>query len=545
MPDYDAIVIGAGHNGLVCGGYLAKHGLRTLIIERRELVGGCCTTEELIPGFRFDVGAASHIWIRTTPVIRDLGLERFGLKYIELDPMIFAPYEDGRHIEFYKDIRRTVHVIEKLSKYDAKSYQRLYEFWRAAATVLDAALLSSPITINDMFGVLGEEGEEVTRLLLTSARKILEEEFETEYVKSQIAWIGATAGLSPSELGTGGLIGHHFMLHDVGIARPVGGSGALTYAMQKAFEGFGGEVILNETVKGVLVERRKAVGVELNSGRKVSGRVIVSAVDPKQALLKLLPHDVLPDELRKKVESIRIINGMGIGTYLATDELPRYLVDPSQSEVTYSKSLQSICPSVEYIEESYSDAALGRLSSNYSMHISTPTAVDSSLAPPGKHLVWIWSMFAPFRLVNRGSWAAAKDSQADKIVEILAQHAPNLKKSILDRRIFTPPDYQNMLAIPNGQYGHIDMCIDQMYAFRPLREFADYHGPVESYYLTGAGTHPGGGVFGAPGHNTAMEILSDLRILRAKKAPAVRKMVKLYKSIKQMKRSAAIMRNLS
>lgn len=535
MAEHDVIVVGGGHNGLICAGYLAKAGLDVLVLERREIIGGCCVTEELFPGYQIDRGAASIIWIHTTPVLKDLAVDKQGLEWVELDPMIFAPYQDGRYVAFYSDINKTCDVISRLSQRDADQYMKLYRFWTEVGELLDGMSLN-PILPDEKMGVadtlkkgwqmlrsgptaqLGEKFAklsplrqlEIQRLMVTSAKKILEENFETDYVKSQIAWIGATAGLDPAEMGTGGLVGHHFMLHGLGIKRPIGGAGALTQAIGRAIQTHGATIRTGASVKSILIDGGKANGVELESGEKIAAKRVIAACAPTLTFLKLVGAEHLDRSFVKKVEGIRIINGMGLGVYLGLDELPRYSVDPDENSVTTTRSLQSLCPTIEHISQSYMSCAAGVPSPNYSMHISTPTALDPTLAPEGKHIMWIWTMFAPYQLSNGKTWEDLREREADRVIDIVSQYAPNIKQAINNRFVMTPVDYENVMAIPKGQYGHIDMSLDQMYWFRPLIEVANYSTPIADLYLTGAGTHPGGGVYGGPGYTTAQWLLKEM-----------------------------------
>ncbi len=535
---HDIIVIGAGHNGLTCAAYLAKAGYKVLVLERRHIVGGAVVTEtDLVEGFRLDTCSSYHVVINGTPVVSDLELEKFGLEYIEVDPWGFAPFPNGNHIMFYRDVDRTAESIARFSSRDAEAYRVFMRKWmRFNETMM--AVFCAPPTVPGMAGaVLGHELKdgrwrslfqesltgplETARLLRTIFSpygKVIRETFESEEVRAALSWLGAQSGPGPDEPVSGELLAmQQSLYHLLGVRRPKGGSGMLTQALARCLEHYGGTVLVNQAVRQILVENERVTGVETVTGDRYFAPLIVSNAHVQTTLLKLLPEGVLRPGLKRRVENIKVANGFGMTVRYGMDNLPNYTALPSEMVAgkvqpgEQHHGMQMLCPSMDYLEKTYADAKAGRPPERPAVLAMTPSVVDPSLAPPGKQVLYIWAQTHPYRLSNGESWPVIKQREADKCLQVVEDFAPGIREAVVGQYIKTPPDLEEIGGLVRGNLMHIDMSIGQMFMLRPLPELANYRTPLKGLYLTGASTHPGGGVSGAPGYNTARRVLADLR----------------------------------
>jgi phytoene dehydrogenase-like protein len=517
---YDIAVLGAGHNGLICAAYLAQAGLRVAVLERRHIIGGAvCTQDDLIPGCKIDVGSSAHIMIHLTPVLRDLDLASHGLEYIEMDPWASFPIPgEKKCLLFWRDLEKTCDSIAAISPDDARSYKKFVQHYlelnrgifetflmpptpgRLALTMLKRNFLHP--ASRKMWSSL-----DTARQLMAPYRSLIEELFINSHVRTALEWLAAQTGPAPIESATGDLLGWNAMLHHCGAHRAKGGSGALTRVLGKKITSHGGEIITGyEAVQATHSGRLWTITSA--DGRETLALRLVSAMHIVPFLTKIWSD--APESLRKKAAALRIGNGFGMIVRHLVSELPAYTGDPALDGLCHC-GLQLLCPSREHLLSSYIDYLAGFPPALPSVVGMTFTALDPTLAPPGRHLLYTWGQWHPHTLSNGEHWTAIAEREADKLYALVCKYAPNMRGALLDRFIQTPDRIAEMLALPNANVMHLEMSLDQMFFFRPLPELCAYKVPgAKNLYLTGASTHPGGGVFGASGHNTAQLILSEL-----------------------------------
>jgi phytoene dehydrogenase-like protein len=529
MPVYDVVVIGAGHNGLTSACYLAKAGLNVLVLERRPVVGGAVCTEEILQGYKIDVGSSVHIMFRSTPIMDELNLSAHGLEYIELDPWAFYPVPNSTDaIHFYRDVDKTCESIEKISRRDAFAYERFIKRWEEINVGVWDAFLNPPTPGHLMGAIAGQNARnpksmrawsstDTTRQLLTSYGRLIEETFESEPVRAALMWLAAQSGPPPDELGTGDLVGWTAMIHRHGAWRAKGGSGMLSVALASALEGFGGTVLTQATVKSIGRGPRADVGgprylIKTEQG-EFHARSVLSACHVQTALLKLLDGDLVGPDLRRRVRNTRVGNGFGMMVRHAVSELPQYSgqIADHRGVADCHGGMQLLCPSTLSLREAYG-RYMNRETPDYPAVIAmTFSAIDPTLAPEGGHTLFTWAQYYPYDLAENQKWDDLAEEEADRIYEVVCQYAPNMEGKMLGRYIQHPLELERRLGLLRGNVMHLEMSLDQMFAFRPLPELSTYRTPIEGLYLTGASTHPGGGVFGASGRNAASVMLQDFR----------------------------------
>ena len=528
---YDAVIIGAGHNGLVTAAYLARAGLSVMVVERRDVIGGACVTEEPWPGYK--VSTLSYLCsLLQTQIINDLDLPGHGLHLYPKDPAFFTVFPDGRHLFFWQDMQRTQAELSKFSPRDAAAYPDYeHQLVRLAEWVEKLLMTTPPNIIRRRFGDLiglGKLGLDVVRfrdpdlthmvkIMTQSVRDYLDERFESDEIKTTLATdgvIGTNGG--PSTPGTAYIMLHHVMGGATGVRGlwgfVRGGMGSISEAIAAAAKEAGARIQTGGGVKSILTRGGRAYGVALDSGQELHAKLVISSADPKVTFLKMVEPAELDDDFRKDVEKIRI-QGCSMKINLALDQLPDFASLPGASLGPQHKATIHICPSMDYVDRAWEDAAAGRPSADPMLEVTIPTTYDDSIAPPGKHIMCIFAQYAPYHLRN-GNWDLTKEKFADRCIDVLSEYAPNLPGAILHRQVISPLDMEREYSLTGGNIFHGDMTIDQLFFMRPVAGWASYRTPVPGLYMCGSGTHPGGGVMGAPGYNAAREILKDWRAKR-------------------------------
>jgi phytoene dehydrogenase-like protein len=520
---YDVLVIGGGHNGLVHAAYLARAGREVLVLERRHVLGGAAVTEEVFPGFKFTV--CSYVVSLLRPeIVEELDLPRFGFHLLPLDGT-FTPLPDGDYLIRWHDSARTRQELQRHSRKDAEAYEQfgvlMYHMARAVRPTLSMvppeptsfswSNLQGLGRLGQHFGQLGERRlYDLTKLMTMSSADFLDEWFEYEPLKATMSASGIIGTfLGPRSPGTAYVLLHHYMGEIDGAFRawglPRGGMGSVSEAIAGAARHFGAEIRTEAPIEKILVEGGAVTGVALASGEEIRARAVVSSLDPKRTFLKLLePRDLDSDFL----ESVRRykIRGSSGKVNLALGELPRFTCLPEDGP--HLRGAISISPSIDYLERAYDDAKYGNFSRRPYLDIVIPSLMDSTLAPPGKHVMSIFVQYAPYQL-REGSWESQREAFGDTVIDTLSEYAPNLKNAILHRQVLSPWDLEQKFGLTEGNIFHGELSPDQLFFLRPVPGWAQYRTPLRRLYLCGSGTHPGGGVMGAPGRLAALELLKD------------------------------------
>lgn len=508
----DVVVIGSGHNALVAACYLARAGLDVEVIEQDTVLGGAVSTVERWPGYLVDRGSSAHIMIRHTGIVEDLDLEDCGLTYLDMDPWAFAPFgssDEQQAITFSVSLTRTCESIAAVcGERDAVAYERFANDWGKRNEAVFAAFQDVPTA-----GRLGRHlwgagkattvgGLEMSRQFLQSGNQLLDETFTDERLKTALAWLGAQSGPATSEVATADLIGWNALMHKVAPGRALGGSGALTMALAERLRRLGGTVRLGDGVAAITRIGGRVTGVRTASDEQVASRAVVAGCHVLTTL-ELLGDEAL---LARASKAVRVGNGIGMVVRLGTRDLPRYPSAPANS--TYS-AMQLLVESRAQLSSAYGEFQSGRTPSKPPVLVMSFSAIDPSLAPKGKHNVTAWAQWHPFELSTGERWQDIAAREADKVIAQIESMAPGFADTIEHTHVQTPLDFETELGLRRGNVMHVEMGLDSMFVYRPLPELSGYRTPVRGLYLTGASTHPGGGVFGASGRTAARVALRD------------------------------------
>ena len=523
----DIVLIGGGHNGLVTAFYLAKAGFKPLVLERRNQAGGAAITEEFHPGFRSSVLAHSAGPLRPE-VVRDMQLEKHGLKLVTPQVAVTALSPDGRALILYQDVERAAQEIARFSEADAAKYREFQPALEKASRVIAKSLALTPPeiehpTATDLFGLLnlGRSlrglGKANTYNLLRWApmavADLVAEFFQTDLLRATIAARGVFGtSLGPWSAGTSLVL----LLRAAADTNPAGsnffaagGIGAITQAMATAAQHAGTEIRTGAEVIEIQIKNGAAQGVVLSTGEEILARAVVSNADPKRTFLKLTDPALLAPSFTRRLQNYRM-NGTVAKVNLAVSALPTFTGLTGNIEALSGRI--HIGPEIDYMERAFDESKYGNFSRAPYLEITIPTLADPSLAPEGKHVMSIYMQYAPYKLKN-GSWQdeAQRFALGDTVVKTLAQYAPDLPEKILHHQIITPLDLEDTYGLTGGHIFHGELALDQVFTMRPMLDWARYRTPIQNLYLCGSGTHPGTGLTGGSGANAAREILKDLR----------------------------------
>ena len=527
----DALIIGAGHNGLVCAAYLAAAGLKVVVLERRHIVGGAAVTEEFHPGFRNSV-AAYTVSLLNPKVISDLDLPAHGLRIVEREVANFLPTSDGRYLSTGAGA-----LMSEVGKFSANDAQRLPAYgirldaiadvlrsvlletppnvieggwWRALPELLSAARLGGRISKLDL-----AIQQDLLTLFASSAGDYLDGWFESDPIKALYGFDGIVGNYaSPYSPGSAYVLLHHVFGEVNGKkgvwGHALGGMGAITQAMASCATARGVDIKLNAPVREILLSKGRAVGAVTVDGQEFQASAVIANVNPKLLYQQLLDPQALPAAFNERIERWRC----GSGTFrmnVALAELPSFTCLPGRERAAHHTAGIILAPTLAYMERAYFDARTHGWSRQPIVEMLIPSTLDPGLAPPGQHVASLFCQHVAPQLPDGASWDAHRDSVAYLMIDTVNSYAPNFKAAVLGRQIMSPLDLERTFGLVGGDIFHGSLALDQIFSARPMLGHADYRGPLPGLYMCGSGTHPGGGVTGAPGHNAAREIIKDFR----------------------------------
>ena len=518
--NHDALIIGGGHNALVCAFYLARAGLKVRILEARDVIGGAAVTEEFHPGFRNSV-ASYTVSLLQPKVIADMGLADHGYRVIERPISNFLPQEDGGYLKLGGGLERTQAEFRRFSDHDARVLPDYYAMLESVADVLRDLALKSPPNVGGGIKTLIDaalQGRNLIKLSLSkqrdvldlftkSARTFLDSWFESEAVKAAFGFDAVVGNYaSPDTPGSAYVLLHHVFGEVNGNkgawGHAIGGMGAITQAMATVCRAAGVEISLESPVSRVLVEHGRAVGVRLVSGEELHASAIIANVGPKLLYDRLFDEGDLEPEFKRRMKGFKA----GSGTFrmnVALSELPRFTCLPEPCEHLQSGII--IAPTLDYMDRAFADAKQFGWSRKPIVEMLIPSIIDDSLAPPGQHVASLFcQQFAPGH-----DWDADEGAAAATIIDTVEAYAPGFRASILGQMILSPKGLERKFGLIGGDIMHGNMSLDQLWSARPMLGHGAYRGPMKGLYMASAGTHPGGGVTGAPGHNCAQEVIAD------------------------------------
>jgi len=523
MTRHDVVIVGGGHNGLVCAAYLARAGKRVLVLERRERVGGAAMSEEVFPGFRFSVFSYVVSLLRPE-IIRELDLPRHGLHILPLESTL-TPLPGGDYLAQWNDHDQNRRELARHSRRDAEAYDEfgleLHQMARLVKPILGVAPPApaslAPRELLDLarlarrFGKIEKKKfNTLWKLLTMSSAEYLDTWFETQALKATKSASGIIGTmLGPRSPGTAYVLLHHYMGELDGVFRAwgfaKGGNGSVSAAIASAARAFGAQIRTNAPVERVRVENGRAKGVVLEGGEEILADTVVSGADPRRTFLQLVGEKHLPVDFAEAIERFKF-RGASAKVNLALGEAPEFTCMPGRGP--HLRGAVSISPSVAYLEQAYDDAKYGEISRRPYMDIVIPSMLDPAMAPPGKHVMSIFVQYAPYH-VNGGWTDEKREALGDAVIDTLAEYAPNIKSAILHRQVVTPADIERIVGLSEGNIFQGELSLQQMFFLRPAPAWSRYRTPIGGLWQCGSGTHPGGGVMGASGRNAAFALLGE------------------------------------
>jgi phytoene dehydrogenase-like protein len=523
---HDAIVIGAGHNGLTAAAYLARAGLSTLVLERRDIVGGCCVTEEIAPGCR--VSTTSYIASMLRPeVIAELRLADYGLRMIPCDPAIQVPFPDGRVVPWWADRERAKEEFSKISVKDANRFVEVDDQLKKLARYLQPFFLEPPPEIDSsrlkgwsdllrvgkrLRGISNAEIAQLVSFLTGSLGEFLDQNYESEKMKTMFL-ANNVYGKHGGPYQPGTAIGLLFHLLSGGehelqgfYGHVMGGMGSITQALAAAGKKLGVGIRTGASVAHIDVRGGRARSVVLEDGTELRAPIVLSNADPKRTFLKLVDAKELPEDFLFAVRGIKM-QGPCAKVNMVLAEEPHF-TGTSPNATPLERTFYTLVPSLEFAERCYDIAKFGEIPEELWVDCVVSSNADASLAPPGKHILTCFVQYVPYHL-REGNWDEKRDLLGDRVVKKIAEYAPNVPGAILARHVLTPLDLERTYGLTEGNIFHGDLRLEQLFFMRPVPGWSQYRTPIEGLYLCGAGAHPGGGVTGAPGRNAAHQVLRD------------------------------------
>lgn len=524
---FDAIIVGGGHNGLVCGAYLARAGVKVLVLERREISGGAAVTEAVWPGYKVST-ASYYMGLLQPKVILDLELRKYGFEALAADPIVYA-LAGGRYVTMWSEPERMRAEIARLSARDAEAYAGYRAHMEALAPFLRQLIFETPIDPGGgrrrdllrlagfawRFRRVGSRFYDIYNLLTLSAYDYLGRWFDSDDVKLALGFYAGGGGANASlrTPGSAYMLARSIVRENTTAAGPAGfmkgGMGAISDSIRRSGEAHGMQVRTGAVVAEIVRRGGRAVGVRLASGEALNAKIVIANACAQTTFLRLLDPDTLPAEFVRDIRKMRTKSTVFRVT-LALDGLPDCPDFPSRELGFEYPTQMNIADSVEYMEEAHRQSAMGEIARKPFLIVKTPSRVDPTLAPDGRHLMSIFGGHAPYAL-REGDWDSRREELWRNVLAVLQTRFPDIERRILHRQVLTPLDFERIFDLPTGHVHHGEISADQMFFRRPAAHYADYRSPVDRLYMCGASTHPGGGVTGVPGHNAARVILADRR----------------------------------